>query len=222
MAKDVSPEERLLSLIKNKNRKAADAAAPAPALRKAQAESVVSKTDERITGMLKSDLFRSKIFEPSILKNVNKYLIVILGILAIYFLADFIFVRPYKSVETIVSKPVSEQGQPVLPAEVKGPAPAKEYSSYSSAMPGKTVFGPSQGGTSNTEEATVSSGGLSEQLGLVGVIAGDNPQAIIEDKKAQKTYYLSKGQSLDGYVVEEIYEDRVVLSYEGKNSSLFL
>ena len=222
MAKEISPEERLLSLIKNKNRKTADAAAPAAAPRKAPAESVVSKTEERISGMLKSDLFRSKLFEPSTLKSVNKYLVVVLGILILYFLADLIFVRPYKRVQALVSKPVSEQSQVVLPPEAKNLDTAKDYSSYSSAVPGRTVFGPSQGGTPGPEETTISSGGVSEQLGLVGVIAGDNPQAIIEDKKAQKTYYLSKGQSLDGYVVEEIYEDRVVLSYEGKNSSLSL
>ena len=88
MAKEISPEERLLSLIKNKNRKSADVAAPAPATRKTPLESVASKTDERISGMLRSDIFRNKLFEPSILKTVNKYLIVILGILTLYFLAE--------------------------------------------------------------------------------------------------------------------------------------
>ena len=63
---------------------------------------------------------------------------------------------------------------------------------------------------------------MSEQVGLVGIVAGDNPQAIIEDKKAQKTYYLNKGQSFNGYVVEEILENKVVLDYEGKKISLFL
>ena len=226
MAKDISPEERLLSLIKNKKRPAGDTAASAPApsvaSRKAPVESVISKADERISDMLKSDLFRNKLFEPSTLRNVNKYLIVILGIFILYFLADLIFIRPYKSVQALVSKPVSEQGQEVLSSKTNSPVAAKDYSSYAGALPGRTVFGPSQGGTTGPEETAITSGGVSDQLGLVGVVAGDNPQAIIEDKKAQKTYYLTKGQSIDGYAVEEIYEDRVVLNSEGKKISLSL
>ena len=63
-------------------------------------------------------------------------------------------------------------------------------------------------------------GDISERIGLVGIITGDKPQAIIEDKKAQKTYYMSKGQSFDGYVVEEIYDDKVIINYEGRKKNI--
>ena len=213
MTKDTSPEERLLSLIKKKNKKAPEAA---------PVESVVSKADERISGMLKSEVFKNKVFEPSRLKSVNKYLVAVLGILILYFLIDLIFARPYKSVQALVSKSTAARTEKVLPLEPKNTAAVKDYSAYSGAVPSRTVFGQSQGGEGQAEGVAVASGGVSEQLGLVGIIAGDNPQAIIEDKKAQKTYYLNKGQSLDGYIVEEIYEDKVTLNYEGKKVSLFL
>jgi hypothetical protein len=218
--KDISPEERLLDLIKGKNKKSKDAAvAQAPG--KTPSESVVSKADERISGMLKGELFKNKLFEPSTLKNVNRYLVVVLIILIFYFIIDLIVVRPYKNVQTLISKSTVESGEKALPSEMKDTAIVKDYSSYSSTVPGKTIFGQSQGGL-NTSEDAAASGNISDNIGLVGIIAGDNPQAIIEDKKAQKTYYLNKGQSFSGYVVEEIAEDKVILNYEGKKISLFL
>ena len=230
MAKETSPEERLLNLIKGKNKKAAEApvaikapvTAPAAAPKKPErmpAETVVSKADKCISGMLKSELFKNKFFEPVMLKTMNRYLIIILGILLLYFLIDLIVVRPSKNVQSLITKTTAEQSGKTLPAGTKNVAAAKDYSSYSNAAPGRTVFGP--GGAAAPEDVS-GSGGMAEQVGLVGIIAGDNPQAIIEDKKAQKTYYLNKGQSFNGYVVEDILEDKVVLDYEGKKISLFL
>ena len=228
MAKDTSPEERLLNLIKSKNKKAAGApvhvtaSAPAAAPKAPErmpAEIVVSKAGARISGMLKSEFFKNKFFEPVMLKAVNKYLIIILGVLLLYFLIDLIVVRPSKNVQLLITKTAAEQSRKALPAGTKNVAAAKDYSSYSNAVPGRTVFGP--GGAAAPEDISAS-GGMTEQIGLVGIIAGDNPQAIIEDKKAQKTYYLNKGQSFNGYVVEDISKDKVMLDYDGKKISLFL
>lgn len=220
MAKDTSPEEKLLSLIRNKKKKTEAADAPqAPA--EAQAGTIISKADARIDGVLKSGLFRSKIFEPSALKRVNRYLVLILSVLVLYFLADLVFVRPYKNVQLLVSKTVAEQNSRTLADDMKKIAAVKEYSAYSGAAPGRGVFGQAQSGPAASEDVAAQ-GSISDRVGLVGIITGDNPQAIIEDKKAQKTYYLNKGQSFDGYVVEEILEGKVTLDYEGKKISLFL
>ena len=218
MVKDTSPEERLLSLIKSKNKKAKEAAPP-PAPQEAKAEPAASKADARLDGMLKGELFKNKIFEPSTLKNVNKYLVVILGILVLYFVIDLIFARPYKNVQTLVEKSTLAQNEKALPVETKNTAIVKDYSSYSSAIPGRTVFG--QGGAAAPEDVGPA-GNIADQIGLVGIVAGNNPQAIIEDKKAQKTYYLNKGQSFNGYTVEEISEGKVMLDHEGQKISLFL
>ena len=97
--KEISPEERLLSLIKNKNKNPIPAQAPqmtqTPQMPKeTPAGTVISKADCRLDGMLKSELFKNKLFEPATLKSVNKYLVVILGVLLLYFMIDLIFVRP--------------------------------------------------------------------------------------------------------------------------------
>ena len=228
MKKEISPEERLLSLIKTKNRTAIPVQIPQTAQtpqmpKETPAETVISKADERLDGMLKSELFKNKLFEPAILKSVNKYLVVILGILLLYFTIDLIFVRPYKNVQTLIAKANAPQTQneKKFQAAPKDITVVKDYSSYSNAVPGKTVFGQSQGGPAAPEDVGAS-GDISDTIGLVGIIAGDNPQAIIEDKKAQKTYYLNKGQSFNGYVVEDISENKVSLDCEGKKISLFL
>lgn len=261
--KEISPEEKLLNLIRNKKKDVEEAPepqasetipektaekvfertaekvfervpegapekapekvperAPARASQMATVEAAISKADERISGILKSEIFKSKVFEPATLKSVNRYLVAILCILVLYFIIDLIIVRPSKNVQALLAKPVAGESGKSSPIETKNTAIVKDYSSYSNGVPAKTVFGPSQGGPAASED--VAAGGITDKMGLVGIIAGDNPQAIIEDKKAQKTYYLNKGQSFNGYVVEEISEGKVILDNEGNKTSLFL
>ncbi len=59
-----------------------------------------------------------------------------------------------------------------------------------------------------------------KDINLVGIITGENPQAIIEDKKAQKTYYVTKGQLIGEFKVEDIQERKVILNYQGQNYEL--
>jgi hypothetical protein len=214
MAKETSPEERLLSLIKSKTKRAPAPASPA----QKEAKHASPKADERLSGILKNEVFKNKLFSPPVLKRVNKYLIIILGLLFVYSIADLIFVRPYRDLKALLAKSASAAGAVPLKAAEKNDIVVKDYTAYSSAVPARTVFGPSRG---VAEEVTTLED-MSQQIGLVGIIAGDSPQAIIENKKAQKTYYLNKGQSLDGYTVDDIQEDKVMLDYEGRKISLFL
>lgn len=57
---------------------------------------------------------------------------------------------------------------------------------------------------------------------LVGIISGDSPQAVVEDKKNQKTYYLRKGQFVGEFQVEQIDAGKIVLSYEDQNYELYM
>lgn len=212
MRKDTTPEEKLLKLIKKKKE---PAESPKP-----EDAKPASQGPARLDGVLKSEIFKNKIFEPSALKNINKYLVIILGIGAVYFLADLIFVRPYRNIEKIISgDALTEPGKEKVPGSAEAVA-VKGYDSYSSAVSNKNIFSPYSGGLGGDNVAV--SGDISEKLGLVGVITGDSPQAIIEDKKSQKTYYLNKGQSFDGYIVEEISEGKVILNSGGNKISLFL
>ncbi len=214
MRKETTPEEKLLKLIKKKKEPLA-----VPTTGEIKPE---GQAPARLDGVLRSEIFKSRMFEPAVLKNINRYLIIALGIITSYFLADLIFVRPYRNIEKIAEKSaLASLGKPGA-LESKGAVIVKEYESYSSAVSNKNVFGPYSERALSGADNAAASGDISERLGLVGVVTGNNPQAIIEDKKNQKTYYLNKGQSFDGYIVEEISEGKVTLNNGGNRISLFL
>ena len=56
------------------------------------------------------------------------------------------------------------------------------------------------------EEAPV----IGSKLRLVGVLLDDNPTAIIEDLKKNKTFFMSIGDIIDGAVLEEIQEGKAI------------
>ena len=68
----------------------------------------------------------------------------------------------------------------------------------------------------------VSNTDLVKQLNLVGIIAGENPQAVIEDKNTQKTYYLNKGQFLGEIQLEDILEGKIIINHKGQRFELYL
>lgn len=59
-------------------------------------------------------------------------------------------------------------------------------------------------------------------LVLVGIVLGENPQAVIEDKKVDKIYYLVKGQFINDFQVEDIKEGKIILNRLGKRFELGL
>lgn len=57
---------------------------------------------------------------------------------------------------------------------------------------------------------------LLKDITLLGIVSGENPQAIIEDKKTQKTWYLNKGQFIGELKVIDITEGKIVLDFNGQ------
>lgn len=55
---------------------------------------------------------------------------------------------------------------------------------------------------------------------LLGVIGGENPQAIIEDKKTKQTIYLQKGQSLGELKVRDLQDGKIILESGGETAEL--
>ena len=74
----------------------------------------------------------------------------------------------------------------------------------------------------NGAAKTIVSSGLLNNYSLKGVMGGDNPQAIIEDKKSKQTYFLNKGQFLGELKVEEIQEGKVIFDINGQKAELDL
>jgi type II secretory pathway component PulC len=61
---------------------------------------------------------------------------------------------------------------------------------------------------------------LMKEINLLGVISGANPQAVIEDKKSGKTYYVTEGQMIGDFQVEEIGYGKIILNYNGQKFEL--
>ena len=61
---------------------------------------------------------------------------------------------------------------------------------------------------------------MTANLNLVGISWSDDPDAMIEDAKTKRTYFLKRGDSIGEVVVSGIFKDRVVLSYNGEEVEL--
>ena len=57
-------------------------------------------------------------------------------------------------------------------------------------------------------------------LNVLGIVTGENNQAIIEDKSLNKTFFLYKGDSLGELKVYDIKDNVVILDYKGKKIEL--
>ncbi|MBL7156745.1 MAG: hypothetical protein ISS92_01140 [Candidatus Omnitrophica bacterium] len=204
-----SPEDRLLHLIKGKYKKRSDTGEATPA--------VAQKS--LFTEAVKKIFLKNKIFKPVFLKPINRILVAVLIIASIYFLDSFLY-SPYKDIGSIV--PPGETGRvgtDLAPPERPVSPHVKDYSTYSRQIKGKNLF---SAPFIKEEESQVPEIDITKRFNLVGIIAGDEPQAIIEDKEAQKTHYLYKGQSFSGVDILEIGGGKVVLSYKGRQIILVL
>ncbi|MDP2904946.1 MAG: hypothetical protein Q8O22_01415 [Candidatus Omnitrophota bacterium] len=63
---------------------------------------------------------------------------------------------------------------------------------------------------------------VADDISLVGIVSGENPQAIVEDKKNQKTYYLSRGQLIGDLRVDDIKEGKIIVDRKGQKFELYL
>ncbi len=57
---------------------------------------------------------------------------------------------------------------------------------------------------------------------VVGIISGENPQAVVEYKAARKTFYVSESQFIGEYEVKKIEEGRIILELDGKKYELYI
>ena len=55
---------------------------------------------------------------------------------------------------------------------------------------------------------------------LLGVVEGKRNQAVIEDKKAKKTFFLYKGDMIKEFKVYDIKDGKVILDYKGERIEL--
>ncbi|MBU1061610.1 MAG: hypothetical protein KJ957_01620 [Candidatus Omnitrophica bacterium] len=59
-----------------------------------------------------------------------------------------------------------------------------------------------------------------QNLKLVGISWSDDPDAMIEDTKAMRTFFVKRGQMIGDIKVQAIFKDKVILGYAGEEMEL--
>lgn len=193
---DISPEEKLLRLIRN-NKKAASA------------------PSARHTVLLTSGFF----LKIRRWVNVRFFLYLIMGLAFIYWVyAFFIDAALTERMSAAVAQKLSKESAPALTPG----AQEKPLDYYMEGLKNSPVFkeGVQESAASGTEERMDPE--LVKNLNLIGVISGEIPEAAIEDKKAQKTHQVQQGQFVGEFQVEKITSNKVTLNYKGRRYDLTL
>ena len=127
--------------------------------------------------------------------------------------------------EPAIPPAVIEKATPLPPT----PEAAEPLPSLASAAAGP-LFGVEQTTSAVSSNVKPAAAGPSEdlkkfsgRLSLLGVVAGPPGEAIIEDALTKKTYSVTVGQQVvDGIVLEEVRENRAILSLNGEKIELSL
>ncbi len=113
--------------------------------------------------------------------------------------------NPQKTLE-----PISEQKTETKPFEF-----------YQQGITGRRIFS-NANAQADAVPASAAGVDLAKDINLVGIIAGENPQAIVEDKKTLKTYYVTKGQFVGEMQIDDIREGKIIVNYRGQKYELYL
>ena len=145
--------------------------------------------------------------EPN-LKVLNKVFLVISIIILACSVVDFVFGRP--NIEGIYEriKPIKAmQAEAALVQEETRP-----FLHYLEMVRRRNIFGPIElKPKAEPEDKKKTLQDLVKDLSLVGISWEEEPIAMIEDKSANKTYFLKTGDLINKFKVDEILKDKVIL-----------
>lgn len=154
--------------------------------------------------------------------EVNKALVAAAGLLFVYVVFD-----AAASARNLQRPPNFAPIKDVSPKTARQTvAPLEETSYYLEKVSSRDIFKEGkkeQKPVESAPEAAQATGDAEavQSLALVGISWSSNPDAIIEDKAKQRTYFVKRGQELsDGVKVEAIFKDHVVVTYEDREYEL--
>lgn len=209
MKDSLSPEEKLLRLIRGTHKHPARPPLPSGSTGGNSADSIRVASG---SGKLPAPFNRFFSFA-----NARNIITLLFIVSALYLI--FTFIQP------LITSPADEDGA-VAPEALTEPvneptSNVKPFQSYIEAMGSRQIFSLAESSQRSKPSAGVNVDILKD-INLVGVISGDPSQAIIEDKKQQKTYYLSKDQYIGEIRIEDIQEGKVILEHKGQRYELHL
>jgi len=212
-----SPEDRLLRLIKGGK-------AGKPHAQQAEEPRQGPKGLDALRAKMRTGLPKDLLNHQFFFK-INIALVAIMAALLVIFTVSFFIPHPSEVNAPLAAKGPNEEvlGPAAGGTGLAGQPTEGTAEAYMQAVAGKNLFSASVGGGQDAAaNAELAGGDVSKRFNLVGIIAGPEPQAIVEDTELSKTYYLNKGQTVAGISIEDITDGRVVLSFNGKKIVLVL
>lgn len=150
--------------------------------------------------------------------NIKKIIWAAFVFACIYLAASFIYpLVSLKRIELLQATP-----EKITESKIEVKSKARPYEFYLEGVKNRQIFGSPALKQEMGRPAIGLDTDLIKDFNLVGIISGENPQAVIEDKKVQKTYYLSKGQFIGEFQIEDIQEGKIILNYQGQKFELYL
>lgn len=196
MQNNISPEEKLLRLIKGERQKAESVKEEKPVLQKQR----FSLKDLRLI-------------------PINHFLMAVFLILGIYLVADLFVSCSGRIEQEVLSLRDLEGG--VLEMPPVSVASQKPLSYYTESLQARNLFA-AQDVQDTQAKATASFLEMVSKLKLQGIISGPNPQAIIEDTKTRQVYFVAPGENIGEIKLKRILPGKVKLNYYGQETELAL
>ena len=153
------------------------------------------------------------------LKLINKFLAALILVITLYFMADF-----FSSLVNLKSTPnfefSTQEGSGA--AGMDTPPLLNKAAYYLEKVRARDIFTmkPADIAEARLRLPTPRIIEASEHFRLVGISWSDDPDAIIEDAKMPRTFFVKKGQMVGEFRVQAIFRDKVILSYQGEEIEL--
>ena len=206
MSNDLTPEERLLRLIRGKTKSY-------------DSNPNIQKTSSKTPGHPKAKLDEATNRRSEKLPAFFSFKII--SIFLCIIIISFVGYSIFESLSSQLIFNVENREFPIEEAEIiKEPAlayQAKPYSYYSQKINRRDLFDSfslSDGAIDISLNPSL--GSKFNNLSLVGIVLDEEPQAIIENKTDKKSYFLRKGDFIGDIKIEEILDGKVIVSYAGE------
>ena len=222
--KSITPEQQLLKLIEESNK----------ATKSPSSEGAVGKAPKKISGgfslakipgavagrlaFLKRNAAKQGKggHKMSVsITGINKFLTVAVACLLVYVVFD-----AAASARNLQRPPNFVPPKDLMmPFKVENIEPLKESTYYLQKVSSRDIFREGKKVETVKQEAPqntiVETAEAIKNLALVGISWSKNPDAIIEDKAHQRTFFVKRGQMVgDDVKVEAIFKDHVIVTFE--------
>jgi hypothetical protein len=155
------------------------------------------------------------------IRGINRILIIIIAVLAVYFVQGVVAdLMRFKKMDSSRLGSVSAQGA----AEIKDIVGLnKALSSYVEVVSQRDIFNigsVAQPPAPSAPSAVSKAVEATKNFKLVGISWSNDPDVMIEDETALRTFFVKRGQMVGPVKVQAVFKDKVILSYEGEEITL--